>query len=346
MAKYIKMTPELMAECRASFMAEFDAIMAKNKFSDGKLSFSKSFGTVSRKAHIYFTEIAWMKTTALLREFSKEVAWHATAYRIPGDKDEYLIKDILVYPQTVTPSTVDMDVEKYTQWIMDGVMAGDERFDHIRCQMHSHVNMGVFASGTDSQHQEEILEQLGEDDFYIFMIWNKSLKVYMRIFDMQKNMLFETDDCEWAVLDDTIGLSKFIEDAKKIVVEQKTTYNGYSGNYGGNYGGSYGGSYGGNYGGQGYGRSPTYTPENYSGPYNPVGQSGSSSNSSGDAGKAGKGSGKKDKGKKDKKDKKKTKFAAGKNACDENQLTIVTHGGEEFDMSDPFGYHDGPFQIT
>lgn len=342
------MTPELQEECRNAFMAEFDAIMAKNKFSDGKLSFSKSFGTVSRKAHIYFTEIAWMKTTALLREFSKEVAWHATAYRIPGDKDEYLIKDILVYPQTVTASTVDMDVEKYTQWIMDGVMAGDERFDHIRCQMHSHVNMGVFASGTDSQHQEEILEQLGEDDFYIFMIWNKSLKVYMRVFDMQKNILFETDDCEWAVLDDTIGLSKFIEDAKKIVVEQKTTYGGYGGSYGSNYG-TYGGNYGGNYGGyngsygnQGYGRSPVYTPENYSGPYNPVGSTGSSGKGSGDTGK-----GKKDKNKGGgKKDKKKTKFAAGKNACDENQLTIVPSSGEAFDMSDPFGYHDGPFQIT
>lgn len=341
MAKYIKMTPELQEECRASFMAEFNAIMAKNKFSDGKLSFSKSFGTVSRKAHIYFTEIAWMKTTALLREFSKEVAWHATAYRIPGDNDDYLIKDILVYPQTVTPSTVDMDVEKYSQWIMDGVMAGDERFDHIRCQMHSHVNMGVFASGTDTQHQEEILEQLDEDDFYIFMIWNKSLKVYMRVFDMQKNILFETDDCEWAVLDDTIGLSKFIEDAKKIVVEDKTTYN---------YGGGYGG-YNGYSGNQGYGRSSVYTPENYARPYNPVASTGSTEKGSGStekgSGSAEKGSGKKDNRKGGgKKDKKKTKFAAGKNACDENQLTIVTPGGKQFDMSDPFGYHDGPFQIT
>ena len=87
MAKYIKMTPELQDECREAFLAEFNAVLAKNKFSDGKLSFSKSFGTVDRKARIYFTEIAWIKTTALLREFSKEVAWHATAYRIPGDKD-------------------------------------------------------------------------------------------------------------------------------------------------------------------------------------------------------------------------------------------------------------------
>lgn len=339
MAKYIQMTPELQAECRKSFMDELNAVLTKNKFSDGKLSFTKSFGTVDRKAHIYFTEIAWMKTTALLREFGKEVAWHATAYRIPGDKDEYLIKDILVYPQTVTASTVDMDVEKYTKWIMDGVMAGDERFDNIRCQMHSHVNMGVFASGTDTQHQEEILAQLDKDDFYIFMIWNKSLNVYMRVFDMQKNILFETADCEWAVLDDTIGLSQFIAKAKEIVVEQKTTYNGYNGNYGG-----YNGNYGGYSGAQGYGKSPTYTPDRYSGPYNPVAQTGSNSKGSGNTGKAGQGNGKKDK-KDKKKDKKKTKFAAGKNACDEKQL-VITSGGEEFDMGDPFGYHDGPFQIT
>jgi hypothetical protein len=341
MAKYIRMTPELKAECRNTFMAELDNVLAHNKFSDGKLSFTKSFGTVDRKAHIYFTEIAWMKTTALLREFSKEVAWHATAYRIPGDKDEYLIRDILVYPQTVTSSTVDMDVDKYSQWIMDGVMAGDERFDHIRCQMHSHVNMGVFASGTDTQHQEEILEQLEEDDFYIFMIWNKSLKVYMRVFDMQKNILFETDDCEWAVLDDTIGLSTFIEDAKKIVVEQKTTYSGYGGNYGGGYGCGYGGGYGGHAGNQGYGRSHVYTPENYSSPYNPVGNASAT-------GKGGQSSGKKEKtkGGGGKKDKKKTKCAACNNACDEQQLSIITSGGEQFDMSDPFGYHDGPYQIT
>lgn len=344
MAKYIKMTPELKNECRNAFMAEFEKALATNKFSDGKLSFTKSFGAVNRKAHIYLTEIAWMKITTLLREFSKEVAWHATAYRIPGDKDEYLIKDVLVYPQTVTASTVEMDVEEYAKWLQEGIMAEDERFDHIRCQMHSHVNMAVFASGTDIQHQEEILEQLDNDDFYIFMIWNKSLNVYMRIFDMKKNILFETPDCEWAVLDGTIGLSKFIANAKGIVKEHTYTCN-YSGS---------------SYGNQGYGRSPCYTPQNYSGPYNPVGQTGSVGNGSGiscNIGKGSQGSGKKDKGnagKKDKgnagkngaKQKRKTKFLPGNNAYDEGQLSIVTSDGKEFDMSDPFGYHDGPYNIT
>ena len=328
MAKYIKMTPEIREECRLSFLAELEKALTCGKLIDGKLSFSKSFTTIDRKAHVYFSEIAWMKITTLLREFNKEVAWHATAYRIPGDNDEYLIKDILVYPQTVTASTVDMDVEKYAQWLQENIMAGDERFDHIRCQMHSHVNMGVFASGTDTQHQEEILGQLGDNDFYIFMIWNKSLNVYMRIFDMQKNILFETTDCEWAVLEDVVGLRSFLEDAKKIVKEQVYTPGAYSAN-------------------QGYGRSPNYTPQNYSGPYNPVAQSGvnKSAANSGAGNNGNTGNGKKDNGKGGKKDKKKTKFAAGSNACDE-QLTVLTSNGEEFDMADPFGYHDGPFQIT
>ena len=344
MAKIIKMTPELREECRIAFQAEFEKALAQTKFADGKLSFTKSFGTVNRKAKIYISEIAWMKMTNLLREFSKEVAWHATAYRIPGDKDEYFIKDVLVYPQTVTSATVDMDEAEYAKWLMEGVMAEDERFDHIFCQMHSHVNMSVFASGTDEQHQQEILSQLRDNDFYIFMIWNKRLEAYMRIFDMEKNILFEKEDIEWGVMDDTLGLAKFLEEAKKIVKE-KTYTPTYAGNYGGNYGAN-----------QGYGRSPNYTTQNYSGPYNPASQTGAgSTQGAGTGGSKGNTGGK---GKGGKKDKKKTKFNAntkntpkpaitpGKNACEE-QMSICDQYGEPIDMTDPFCAHEGPyFQIT
>lgn len=336
MAKIIKMTPELKNECRIAFQAEFEKALAATKFADGKLSFTKSFGTVDKKAKIYISEIAWMKITTLLREFSKEVAWHTTAYRIP-DSDDYYIKDVLVYPQTVTSATVDMDVEKYAQWLQDGIMDGDERFDHIRCQMHSHVNMNVFASGTDIQHQEEILEQLRDNDFYIFMIWNKRHEVYMRIFDMEKNVLFEKEDIDWAVLDDTVGLSKFLDEAKSVVKEQTYT--------------------------AGYGRSPYYTPQNYGGPYNPASQAGvgaGGTNWSGNGANNGGGSGK---GKGGKGDKKKSKFNAsenskenagknsaasitpGNNACDE-QITCRNMYGDPIDMTDPFGYYEGPFQFT
>lgn len=345
MAKIIKMTPELREECRIAFHAELEKALAQTKFADGKLSFTKSFGTVSRKAKIYISEIAWMKMTTLLREFSKEVAWHATAYRIPGDKDEYFIKDVLVYPQTVTAATVDMDEAEYAKWLMEGVMAEDERFDHIFCQMHSHVNMSVFASGTDEQHQQEILSQLRDNDFYIFMIWNKRLEAYMRIFDMEKNILFEKEDIEWCVMDDTIGLAKFLEEAKKIVKE-KTYTPTYAGNYGGNYGAN-----------QGYGRSPNYTTQNYSGPYNPASQTGAG-NTQGAGTGGNKGDNKGGKGKGGKKDKKKTKFnvstkpaaskgsttpaiTPGSNACDE-QMEMFDAWGNPIDMTDPFCVHEGP----
>ena len=345
MAKILKMTPELREQCRVEFQAAIEKALADAKFADGKLSLTKEFGKVDRKAKIYISEIAWMKLTTLLREFSKEVAWHATAYRIPGDKDEYYIKDVLVYPQTVTSATVDMDEELYAKWLMDGVMEEDERFDHIFCQMHSHVNMGVFASGTDEQHQQEILSQLRDNDFYIFMIWNKRHESYMRIFDMEKNILFEKEDIEWCVMDDTIGLSRFLEDAKKIVKE-KTYTPTYAGNYGNNYGAN-----------QGYGRSPNYTPQNYSGPYNPASQTGAG-NTQGAGTGGNKGNEKGGKGKGGKKDKKKTKFNAGtktppkpaitpgKNACEE-QMSICDQYGQPIDMTDPFCAHEGPyFQIT
>lgn len=340
MAKILKMTPELREQCRIEFQAAIEKALADAKFADGKLSLTKEFGKVDRKAKIYISEIAWMKLTTLLREFSKEVAWHATAYRLP-DGDEYYIKDVLVYPQTVTAATVDMDEELYAKWLMDGVMADDERFDHIRCQMHSHVNMGVFASGTDEQHQQEILSQLRDDDFYIFMIWNKRLDAYMRIFDMEKNILFEKEDIEWCVMDETIGLAQFLEDAKKIVKE-KTYTPTYAGNYGAN---------------QGYGRNTGYNSQNYSGPYNPTNQSGTG-NTQGAGTGGNNGNNKGGNGKGGKKDKKKSKFNAstkpatgkgsatpaitpGRNACDE-QMEIYDAWGNPIDMTDPFCVHEGP----
>lgn len=326
MAKVIKMTPELKEECRKAFMAEFEKALTSAKMTDGKINFTKAFGTIDCKAKVYFTELAWLKMTALLKEFSKEVAWHATAFRVPNDegKNEYLIQDILVYPQTVTAASVDMDTEKYTQWLMDNF--DDERFNNIHAQMHSHVNMGVTPSSVDLAHQEEILDMLKSDDFYIFMIWNKSHNVNIRIFDMQKNVMFDTTDVTWGVIDGDYGLTSFVEEAKKIVVDRTPTYT--AGQYSG---------YGAN---QGYGRSPYYTPQT-TGPYNPVGAGTSTkTGTAGTGGNTTNGKGKK------KSNKKKTKFV-GKNACEENkQLKIVTPNGEDFDMSDPFGYHEGPFQIT
>ena len=186
MSRPIKLTQELIDECRQ----DFEKALSLTKLSDGKLSFTKAFSCGDRKAVVYFSAEAWAKMTMLIKEFDKEVAWHGVARRTEDESlDEYVIDDIVVYPQEVTGATVEMDTEKYALWIQENIE--DERFNHIYMQGHSHVNMGTSPSSVDLNHQEEILGMLGDNDFYIFMIWNKSFASTNKIYDLKKNVMFE-----------------------------------------------------------------------------------------------------------------------------------------------------------
>lgn len=171
--------------------------------------------------------------TMLIKEFDKEVAWHGVARRTEDESlDEYVIDDIVVYPQEVTGATVEMDTEKYALWIQENIE--DERFNHIYMQGHSHVNMGTSPSSVDLNHQEEILGMLGDNDFYIFMIWNKSFASTNKIYDLKKNVMFEDKDITVKIIGQNEGLDEFIKNAKDMVKSKSYAYGGQSG-YGGYY---------------------------------------------------------------------------------------------------------------
>lgn len=253
MAKIIKLTPEYIDEVRRDFENALKGI----KLSDGKIYFSKTFGGINRKATVYFTYEAWAKMQALIREFDKEVAWHGVAYRGDDpDKDEYIVSDIMVYPQEVTGATVTTDQVKYQMWLYSE--ENDEVFDDIRMQGHSHVNMGTTPSAVDTSLYERILDQMDDSAFYIFLIYNKRGEKTYKIYDMDKNVLFETSDVTVTILEPDLdgieinipGLSEdenqmltealvdyrmqneldaFIKDAKAKVVTKAPTYN--YGNY-------------------------------------------------------------------------------------------------------------------
>ncbi len=227
MSSLIKMTPEYMEECRA----DFEKALALAKLSDGKLNFTKTFSNGSRKAEVFFTPPAWAKMVILINEFDKEVAWHGVAHRfgeaegeevLAGPECKYIITDILVYPQEVSAATVEMDTEKYAAWLMENIE--DERFDNIRMQGHSHVRMAPNPSSVDLNHQEEILNMLGEDDFYIFMIWNKSFARNIKIYDMKENTLFENGDVTVRILDEVGSLDEFLKNAKTMVKDRVYSY--------------------------------------------------------------------------------------------------------------------------
>lgn len=214
MAKIIRLTPE----CLEDIKKEFSEALEKVKLSDGKVTFSKTFGTVDRKATVYFKEIAWVKMQALVQTVDKEVGWHGVAFRgSDPEKDEYIISDILVYPQEVTGATVNTDQEEYQTWLMGH---DDEVFNNIRMQGHSHVNMATSPSSVDLVLYEKFLSQLEDDMFYIFMIWNKRGEKTIKIYDMAKNVLFETGDCAVKILEYGDSVEKFLEDAKKMVREK------------------------------------------------------------------------------------------------------------------------------
>lgn len=187
----------------------------------------------TKKARVLFKKKAWEKMRALVKDFSSEVAWHGTVERT-GDFN-FEITDIVVYPQTVTGVTVNTDQEAYEMWL---IKQPDEVFNKLRFQGHSHVNMGVTPSSTDEENMRKLVSQLGEDDFYIFIIINKSHNVNTRIYDMKNNLLFETLDIQ--VDYEPNELDDFIAEAKELVKTKTTAYSptGYRSPYGiGNYGG-------------------------------------------------------------------------------------------------------------
>jgi len=176
---------------------------------------------LSVKATLWFTERAWLKMWALVRNFNEEVAWHGVVSRSEKE-NEYVVTDIVVYPQTVSGASVEMDVDEYGKW-MEWLSANfeDKRFNHLHLQGHSHVNMGVFPSETDLKHQEDIVVTLRKNSFYIFVIWNKRNSHNIRIFDKENNIFFDNEDVVCSIIPEDSGVLKFLREAKMLVKDQK-----------------------------------------------------------------------------------------------------------------------------
>lgn len=134
------------------------------------------------KAVVYLTDKAENKMRLLVTHFETEVAWYGSAKRLEGYA-KYLIEDIMVYPQTVTGTFVDMDEGEFAKWLQEN--DDDPRFSHLYFQGHSHVRMGVQPSITDMECQEMMVNQLGSEDFYIFAILNKYGKENYFVHDMK-----------------------------------------------------------------------------------------------------------------------------------------------------------------
>lgn len=215
---------------------EVNDSLKKIRMSDGSFTFNKSFKferkfsgeKAKQRVSIRFTPEAFNKMLLIIMNEEKEVGWHGVSERV--SETEFVVKDILVYPQQVTATTVDTDEEEYAKWL---IKIGEDNFNNLHFHGHSHVNMGVTPSSTDMGHRQDITSQLGSEDYYIFMIWNKSLRWSAAVYDMKTNIQYETEDVDVVIpfSDGTTAgdLIKELKDKVKPYVSPVTKYPAYQG---------------------------------------------------------------------------------------------------------------------
>ena len=143
------------------------------------------------KATLLFEPEAYIKMMSFVRLCDKEIAWHGIVNRI--NDTTFSITDVLLYPQIITGVTVNTDTEEYAKWTET---LDNDTFNNLRFQGHSHVNMATNPSGTDNDYYKQQISDLTDDDYYIFMIINKSHSVWCNIYDLKNNILYQNGDIE------------------------------------------------------------------------------------------------------------------------------------------------------
>ena len=174
--------------------------------------------TVIKPTLIIKPEIMY-KMQALVDESSVEISWHGFVKR-DKEKNIYFLYDIALFPQINSASTTTTDQDKYAEWISQYITDTESNFEDMRLHGHSHVNMGVFSSGTDNAYQEDLITHTEDGDYYIFLILNKKREMCVLIYDFEQQILFKNHEVIVKIMDkDTVDAYTW---AKQMIKEYCT----------------------------------------------------------------------------------------------------------------------------
>lgn len=179
--------------------------------SNKKKSVANSLLLSNHEAKLIFSSKAFKKMIFLVSACPKEVGWHGTVTK--RGKGEYLIEDIILYPQKTTGVSISCDTAQYGLWQQNICIENPDYFESIRLHGHSHVNMRCFPSGVDKDLQDDGIEMIQEGGFYIYMIFNKRMESYVKIADREDELLYEHANIMF--MDD--DLSDLTADYKELV---------------------------------------------------------------------------------------------------------------------------------
>lgn len=249
-------------------LKQIAAQLEKARMTHTGLKIEKKFSLDGKhECIIRYTAPAWFKTVMLIDTQQDEVGWYGLCYRDEQNPALFHVKDIFVYPQKVTGTTVTPDAAEEAAWLNE---FDNETFNHLRCHVHSHVHMGVTPSAVDQQFRDDRLSQLRDDDFMVFQIMNKKGDVSSAVYDFRENIFYEDKDVITEVDCDDMdvwksfvaigkilgnynaeniqpavelfvqsGMADFLKVAKEAVTKERTPVMGYYAGAGGYYNNRY-----------------------------------------------------------------------------------------------------------
>ena len=232
--KFIR-TPELSIEeylkqCEEQLKAHLSS--TSNTTSGININLKTELPEIAKEdmPKIYILDSAYIKIRALVSQCSKEIAWHGVV-EYHETKNTYLIKDILMYPQIATGTTVTSDDDPYNEWFSK---LEDTTFFNVRYQGHSHVNIGTGPSSVDTGFYDQVIASYDEktpNPYYIFHVTNKNDVHNLILFDFKRNIIFENKDLDLVITSKNgLPIKKWAEANIEKYMKENTPVTAYGNN--------------------------------------------------------------------------------------------------------------------
>lgn len=161
--------------------------------SEGKTTVLAIFDQ-DKVPHILITPLAMAKMEAYVSQCDKEISWLGFVEKT-GDTT-YTIEDVCLVEQDVTAATANLCEKALSAFGTKLVQEGRiDLFNKVRMWGHSHVNMGVFASGTDADTFADFYENC---EYFIRLICNKKGEVSIDVMDCDANLQY--NNVKWEIV--------------------------------------------------------------------------------------------------------------------------------------------------
>ena len=138
---------------------------------------------------------------------------------------DILVEDVKIFKQTVSASETELSDEAIGNFLEELIALGEDPYNW-KLWWHSHANMGVFWSGTDTATMSKLS---ANNDWQLSIVGNRKHELKCRV-NIYKPFNYFQDDLKWEIENNTESIPQEIIDEVKEKVTQQT-YPVYTGRF-------------------------------------------------------------------------------------------------------------------